>query len=236
MNGVNITEVVAKHYDNSLENMGSATSYIWYGPRWANAATAPSRGYKAWSTEGGIRCPCIVRYPACVKRQDSITHSFTNVMDIMPTVLDLAGVPHPGSSFQGRPVVSMRGKSWAPFLAKEKDHVYDQDFDWTGWELFGCRAVRKGKWKALLLPQPRGKGDWELFDLEKDPGEIHDLSESEPEKVKELIEHYEVYYQETGMFDADLAIQMRTKRVASAKRPNPTFGMHGFRGDKGGGD
>lgn len=46
-----------KYYDNSLDNLGNGNSFIWYGPRWAQAATAPSRLYKAYTTEGGVRFP-----------------------------------------------------------------------------------------------------------------------------------------------------------------------------------
>jgi arylsulfatase A-like enzyme len=55
--------VIQKYYNNSVENIGNHDSFIWYGPRWACAASAPSRGMKCWTTEGGIRCPCILRYP-----------------------------------------------------------------------------------------------------------------------------------------------------------------------------
>lgn len=231
MNGVNFTEVVEKYYpDKTIENMGSPTSYVWYGPRWANAGSAPSRGFKSWSSEGAIRCPCIVRYPPAVKRpQEAISHEFTNVMDIMPTILELAGIEHPGTTFRGRPVVSMRGKSWVPYLTGKAEQVYDTDFDWHGWELFGNRAVRKGHWKALLMPVPRGIGDWELFDLEKDPGEVHDLAKAEPAKLRELIAHYELYYQETGMFDASLAHDMAIQRKKTANKAVPGYTMHGYR-------
>ncbi len=53
--------VIEAHYDNSYENLGNANSWIWYGPRWAQAATAPSRMNKGYITQGGIRCPAIVR-------------------------------------------------------------------------------------------------------------------------------------------------------------------------------
>ena len=55
LSGAYIVEQVRKHYDNSVDNLGAASSCIWYGPRWAQAATAPSRLHKAFTTEGGIR-------------------------------------------------------------------------------------------------------------------------------------------------------------------------------------
>jgi arylsulfatase len=53
-----LLEHLDKYYDNSLENIGAANSFVWYGPRWAQASTAPSRLYKAYPTEGGVRVPC----------------------------------------------------------------------------------------------------------------------------------------------------------------------------------
>ncbi|KAK0644762.1 Arylsulfatase [Lasiodiplodia hormozganensis] len=201
MAGVPLVEVVRKFYDNSLANIGNADSFVWYGPRWAAAATAPSRGFKAWTTEGGIRCPCVVRYPPLTAGGGAITHEFTTVMDILPTVLDLAGIPHPGTSFRGREVVTPRGKSWVPYLKGEAEAVHPEGQDVTGWELFGQRAIRKGKWKAVFIPAPLGKEEWELYNIDEDPGENHDLAEQKPEVLVQLLEEWEKYYTETGMFD-----------------------------------
>ncbi len=51
LRGPEIEAFVAKHCDNSVDNLGAPTSYAWYGPRWAQAATAPSRLHKAFTTE-----------------------------------------------------------------------------------------------------------------------------------------------------------------------------------------
>jgi arylsulfatase len=110
--GATLTDVIKKYYDNSLENLGNHNSFVWYGPQWASAGTAPSRGAKSYTTEGGIRCPCIVRYPPLMQAPlGSISHSFTTVMDVLPTILDLAGISPPGKTFRGREVVGIRGKS-----------------------------------------------------------------------------------------------------------------------------
>ncbi|KAI0473829.1 putative arylsulfatase, partial [Xylariaceae sp. FL0804] len=121
--GMPLGDIIAQFYDNSLANIGAANSFVFYGPRWASAATAPSRGFKGWTTEGGIRCPCLVRYPPLMTRGHhgrttaaQVTHEFTTVMDILPTVLELAGVPHPGATFRGRSVAAPRGRSWAAHL------------------------------------------------------------------------------------------------------------------------
>lgn len=108
-----LLEHIREYYDNSLENIGAADSFVWYGPRWAQAATAPSRLYKLYTTEGGVRVPCIARYPGC---QTGVKHDFATVMDIAPTILHLAGVEHPAPMYQGREVAEMRGKSMVPWL------------------------------------------------------------------------------------------------------------------------
>lgn len=71
-----------------------------------------------------------------------------------------------------------------------------------GWELFGRGAVRKGKYKLVHIePSAGGREDdgWQLYDLSKDPGETEDLADTNPEKVKELLEVWEQYRAETGV-------------------------------------
>ena len=169
-----IAAEIEKNWDNSLDNAGAANSFIWYGPRWAQAATAPSRLHKAFTTEGGIRVVGFVTWPG-FDRQHQIGTAFSTVMDIAPTFLELAGVTHPGTEYRGREVAPMRGRSLLPYLSGEAEAVHD-DVTGTGWELFGRRAIRQGDWKALHLPEPYGPGDWQLYDLSTDPGEINDLA------------------------------------------------------------
>lgn len=210
-NETTMADVINTYYNNSLENIGERDSFVWYGPEWASAATAPSRGWKAWPTEGGIRCPCIVRYPRFNSLPEAVTHCFTNVMDILPTVLQLAGVLPVGSNFHDREVVPVKGKSWVPHLSS-KDYsetsVHDESEHVHGWELIGLRAIRKGPWKAVWMHPPRGTGEWELFNVLEDQAESKDLASQEPEKLKELIGCWEEYYAETGMFDYGFEFRM----------------------------
>jgi arylsulfatase A-like enzyme len=192
---------IAKYYDNSLDNIGNPDSYAWYGPRWASAGTAPSRLYKSFSSEGGIRVPMILRYPPMTaNRAGIIDHSFATVMDIAPTLLELARTVHPGKRYKSRDVVPIRGKSWVKYLIDPESARYIHDEDAvTGWELFDRQALRKGKWKAVLIPPPYGPGEWQLYDLSVDPGETDDLSTQEPEKLKELLKHWDEYVTECGV-------------------------------------
>ncbi|RYP80271.1 hypothetical protein DL770_006299 [Monosporascus sp. CRB-9-2] len=190
-----------KYYNNHIDNLGNGDSFIWYGPRWAQAATAPSRLYKAYTTEGGVRVPYIMKPPATFSGQipaGNITHQFATVMDLAPTILDMAGVKHPAPTYKGREVVTMRGKSMVPYLQKKADSIHEKDFI-NGWETCGRAACRKGDWKIVFTPKPKGPERWQLYNLAKDPGEIHDLSEQEPERLKELIKLWDQYVLETGV-------------------------------------
>ncbi|KAK8232718.1 alkaline-phosphatase-like protein [Phyllosticta capitalensis] len=191
-----------KYYNNALDNLGAGDSFIWYGPRWAQAATAPSRLYKAYTTEGGVRVPFVAQFPKGYQdssRAGSITDVFATVMDLAPTILDMAGVKHPAPSFHGREVVPMRGASMAPFAASSSvERVHAEDFV-NGWETCGRAAVRKGDWKIVYIPKPKGPERWQLYNLRADPGEVHDLADKQPERLQELLKLWDQYVLETGV-------------------------------------
>lgn len=177
--------------DNSLENMGRPDSYVYYGPNWARAGAAPFRMYKAFANEGGIRVPAFVSHPG-IHRVGNVSHAFSSVMDVMPTILDLAGVTHPGTSYAGRAIRPMQGRSMLPLLRGESDHVHGQPFV-MGWELFGRRAIRSGNWKLVWTTRPYGPDAWQLYDLASDPAEMKDLSNDFPQRRKELLALWEQY-------------------------------------------
>ncbi|TVY13389.1 Arylsulfatase [Lachnellula arida] len=188
-----------KYYNNSIDNLGNGDSFIWYGPRWAQAATAPSRLYKAYTTEGGVRVPFLAKFPESVSQKANvISGEFATVMDIAPTILEMAGVKHPTPTYQGREVVEMRGKSMLSYIQGKVDSVHEQDFV-EGWETCGRAAVRKGDWKIVFIPKPKGTEKWQLYNLAKDPGEVHDLAEQEPKRLEELIKCWDQYVLEAGV-------------------------------------
>lgn len=192
-----------KYYDNSYENLGNGNSFIWYGPRWAQAATAPSRLYKAYTTEGGVRVPFLAKFPEGMLdsgKVNSITDNFSTIMDIMPTILDMAGVEHPAPQYKGREIVKMRGKSMLPFILGSAESVHEQEFI-QGWETCGRAAVRKGDFKIVYIPKPRGTEKWQLYNLKQDPGEVFDLAEQTEHKsiLEDLLKLWDQYVLETGV-------------------------------------
>ncbi|MBW2401722.1 MAG: arylsulfatase [Deltaproteobacteria bacterium] len=189
-------EWVERNSDNRFENLGRRGSRVAIGAAWALASDTPLRHFKAVHSEGGIRVPFIIAGPG-VARTGEIHPAFTHVMDIAPTLLDLVGASHP-KKHKGREVVPMQGRSMLTFLEGKAGVVRDES-EAVGWELFGRRAIRQGRWKAAWLDSPLGSNDWQLFDVVADVSEYNDLADSNPEKLRELIALWEEYSDSVGV-------------------------------------
>ena len=185
-----------KRFDNSINNIGNSTSHIAYGMGWAQAGSGPLDLFKMAVGEGGIRSPLIVSGPG-IEGNGDFNRSFSYITDIMPTVLEMAKIDHP-SQYKGRDVLPMRGRSIAQSLRNSKKSIYNAD-EYTGGEMFGGRWLRKGDYKAILVPKPYGNGQWELFDVVADPGETNDLAKENPKLLKELQLAWDQYADETGV-------------------------------------
>jgi arylsulfatase len=203
-------EWFAKSFDNRLENIGRPGSCVEYGPAWAQVGSVPLRLYKGVQAEGGIRAPLIVSGPG-VRHSGGLNHSLLHVMDLVPTFLDAAGIPHP-SGKPDRKAEAPQGRSMAPLLEGRAPSIRGKA-DWLGWELFGNRAIRQGDWKLLyLLPAAGGKGDWELFDLKNDPAELNDLSARHPERREALVRLWDDYVKRNGVIVSDAGPFAASKR------------------------
>ena len=186
-----------KNFDQRPENWGKKGSAVDYGVAWAQAGSVPFRMFKGYVTEGGIRSPLIIAGPG-VKQAGGINAAFLHVMDIAPTLYELAGAEHPSSKSDSK-VAPLQGKSLVPLLTGKSESVRG-DRDWVGWELFGNRAVRRGDWKILnLLRAAGGTGEWQLFNLKADPAETHDLAKDNPNQLKELVALWDEYAKKNGV-------------------------------------
>lgn len=186
-------------FDNSLDNRGLPNSFIEMGPGWAQASSAPFRLFKSFTSEGGIKAPLIIKLPTAEKKNEGQWNkSFIHVSDIMPTVLALAGANYP-KEIKGKPVKQPIGKSILPILKGERTAIHSNEG--MGWELFERKAYIKGKWKILRLAKPFGTGSWQLYNIEKDPGEINDLSQQFPAKKDSLISDWKKYAKENDVVD-----------------------------------
>jgi len=192
-----------KQFDNSLENKGSPGSSTDIGPGWAYAAATPLRLFKGYVTQGGIQVPAVIKLPGHMANAGSRTDHLIHVMDLMPTFLSVAGADYP-DVYNGQTIVPLQGKSLMPLLSGDsKIGSEPRDF---GWSAYGMDAYRKGDWKVLRLPEPYGNGDWQLYDIATDPGELHDLSAEFPERTKTLADAWEAYAMMNGIVSPNEAI------------------------------
>ena len=173
------------------KSWGDPGSYPAYGPGWAQVSMTPFSQYKGMTAEGGIRNALVVSGPVVKRPKGSINGGLMHVADIMPTLLDVAGVTYP-KTYNNREVPPLIGKSWTPMLAGAADSPRT-DQDYMAWEIFGNRALRQGDWKLRWQWRPWGKGDWELFNLAADPAERKDVAADNPEKAKALLARWDEY-------------------------------------------
>ena len=149
-------------------------SYWTYDTGWAHAGNTPFRWYKQNQHEGGISSPLIVHWPEGIRlEKGSISHRVGHLVDFMPTCMELAG-----ADYTGKGKAKLMGKSFVSTLKKKSE----QPHEFLYFHFGNNRAIRKGKWKVVSA---RG-GPWELYDMEKDRTEIHDLSKSQAGITKQL--------------------------------------------------
>ncbi len=195
---------IAENCDNSFENMGRRGSYLYYGSGWARAGTGIFSLYKGFAGEGGLRVPAFAYMPQRFVGGRR-TRAFGSVLDLMPTILELAEVPPIVPADRDLEALPMFGRSMVPLLAGESARIHDVD-EVMAWELFGRRAIRQGDWKLSFNTSPLGAGRWQLFNLAHDPGETLDLAERFKEERDLLMAYWETYVQQMGVILPELPI------------------------------
>lgn len=160
------------------------------------ASNTPFRLYKSTTHAGGVRVPLIVAWPAGIPSSCSggVRHQYQYVTDLLPTLLELAGVEDP----QDRD-----GVSFAASLSDEaapSTHIEQYS------ECFGNRSFYRDGWKLVALHRRGGPYDdreWQLYDTRVDPTEVDDLAAARPDMVRELSEAWERAAEENQVFPLD---------------------------------
>jgi arylsulfatase A-like enzyme len=185
-----------EHYNNSYENMGKASSFVSYGPQWAQAGAAPFKLFKAYSTEGGVVTPLIIsgKY---VNRKPGIQNLFINVMDLAPTFLELAGIKYP-EIYNNKKMAPMLGESFLSFIEGKTNTIHHNNYVY-GLEHDGRCLLIKGNWKITNISEPFDETAFALYNLAEDLGETKDLSKSNPKKFKEMMQEWELFKKKTGV-------------------------------------
>lgn len=190
------------NFDLSFEAMGTAESFITYGPGWAAASVTPLSWHKGYVSEGGTRVPFIVNEPG--SRGSGKPYSrVTHVRDIAATILDVAKVDANAPGPDGKRFPMIEGRSVMGVVRGEAELVRPEN-EPVGWEMFGNGVLVMGDWKIQRIrPGMRGNGKWELYNLTEDPGEMNDLSAKNKTQFKLMRDIYETYAHKSNVRPID---------------------------------
>lgn len=168
------------------ENPGGPNSRVFLGQSWATLNNTPFRRYKHFTHEGGISTPLIVSWPDGIPaaRDGKLVKEPGHLVDVMATVVGVTGAKYP-TEYEGHKIQPMEGVNLMPAIdgdkLERKNPIY--------FEHEGNRAVRRGKWKLVMkLGEP-----WELYDIEADRTEQHNVIGEQPELAKELIADWDAW-------------------------------------------
>ncbi len=164
---------------------GSADSFLCLGPGWSTCSNTPFRRHKTWVFEGGISTPLIVHWPTGIAAKGEFRRNPGHVIDIVPTILEVAGGKRPATASAAPPPP---GKSLFPVFTR--DDSVSHDYFW--WLHEGTRAIRVGDWKLVADKD----APWELYDMRTDRAESINLVGKQPEKAREMEARWNALLQE----------------------------------------
>jgi arylsulfatase len=180
-NGASAEQIIRGNGHDPAAPPGSGKTYLGLGPGFSTACNTPFRLHKHWNHEGGISSPLIVCWPKGIKDRGGLRHAPGHFVDVVPTLLELAGVPAPDDS---------RGKDAPPLAGRSLVSTFNEDVplprDYLFFHHQGNRAIRVGDWKLVSAHGPPTNDAWELYNLKTDRAEMNNLASAMPEKVKEL--------------------------------------------------
>ena len=178
----------------TMDKLGSPEAYNHYSVGWAHAMDTPYQWTKQVASHwGGTRNGTIVRWPNGIQARGEVRSQFSHVIDVCPTVLEAAGLPHP---------VMVNGVTQAPIEGTSMVYSFDdaeaeERHELQYFEMFANRGIYHKGWSAVTKHRtpwelgatvlPAFDDDiWELYDGSKDWSQANDLSEEMPEKLHEL--------------------------------------------------
>jgi arylsulfatase A-like enzyme len=174
-----------------MDHWGDPYTYPHMAAGWAVAGDTPFAWTKQVASDfGGTRNGMVVHWPQKVKAHGEVRSQFSHVIDVVPTILEAAGLPQP-KSVDGIPQTPIQGKSLVASFSDAKAKARDTQY----FEVFGNRAIYKDGWFARtihraaweMVPRAKLQDDvWELYDSNVDFSLSNDLAKSNPAKLKEL--------------------------------------------------
>jgi arylsulfatase A-like enzyme len=199
---LNATKQFIKTLDNSLQNLGNASSDFNYGAWGSYVADSPLFGYKTSFYEGGIRVPLVIKEPKAMAHSPSsnIVKGYALVNDIAPTIYQIANVTYP-ATYKGHTIHPLMGKSLVALLDGKVDQVYT-DKEPLGAELFNTTGVRMGEWQAIHNTgevYSNGSDIWKLYNLRNDLGEQKNVATQHPDILQKMTTAYAKYAKDVGV-------------------------------------
>jgi arylsulfatase len=199
-----------------LVELGQKESFSAYGPGWAAVSNTPTSYWKTYSSEGGVRSPFIIYYPAKIKA-GQLTNEFAYVKDILPTILEISGTTVAEAYASKENIIQPAGKSMMPLFSGDSTKVHGSD-SMVGYELAGSSALFNGNLKIVKNLAPKGDGNWKLYDIVKDPGEVNNLALAMPEQLTLMVKAYVEYAKTNNVIPVPDGYDPRVQLMKNAKR------------------
>lgn len=225
--------------DAVLDEIGGPTTYGMYPVGWALAMNTPYQWTKQVASHfGGTRDGMIAHWPSGFSARGEVRHQFHHVIDLMPTILDVAGVPLP-ETYGGVDQQPVEGTSMRYSFdgGTADDRRRTQYF-----EMVGNRGIYHEGWTAVTrhgtpwmmveIPRPFDDDVWELYDTRRDWSQAEDLAAAEPERLAALRALFDTEAARYQVFPLDDRVterenpQLAGRRSLHAGRESLVFGPH----------
>jgi arylsulfatase A-like enzyme len=194
---LNIDPAPTEEMAARLDEIGGPLTHNNYPWGWTMAGNTPFRRWKREVHEGGVADPCIISWPRGTIDRGAIRRQFAHAVDIMPTVLELAGLDLP-AEIDCISQTPLDGESCA-YLLPASGRSAPERHQTQYFEMFGSRAIYHRGWKAVAFhpigplyddQNPNAQFDadvWELYHVAEDLSESRDLASEQPSLLTELI-------------------------------------------------
>jgi arylsulfatase A-like enzyme len=207
-----------------LDELGGPNTYPHYPYAWAWAGNCPLKQWKQETHEGGIAVPMVLSWPNGIDDPGSRRRQFVHAIDVMPTLLDISSIEQP-KTVRGVPQASIHGRSFQPAIvqASAPSPRRLQYF-----EARGCRALYYDGWKAVAYhprigaswdgsdpTRPFSDDRWELYNVENDFSETHDVAADHPERLSRMVV---LWWVEAGRYNV---LPLDNRGVARNSLPRP---------------
>ena len=213
-----------------IDDIGGPHSHTNYPWGWAQAGNSPFRWYKQNTHEGGVHVPMIMHWPAGLADHAGTKRSqFVNVSDVTPTLYDLLGVTAP-DSYRGVDQMPVTGHSFRSVL---DDAGAPAANTLQYFENAGSRALiaeLDGVWWKGVTKHNAGDDfdtePWELYNLSEDPSELHDLAETDTERLAQVVDLWWQEAERNGVLPLDdrtIELFQPVLREHSAHRPDRRY-------------